>query len=77
MPHDAPRPAEALVRVLQRLHEIVPGGRHRGRGDTLDQRAILAEQLVDGRGDQLGLEIGKARQAGEVEERVHASVMSF
>ena len=77
VPDHPPGPAETLVRILQRLHEIVPGGGHRGSRNALDQRAVFREQLIHRRRHELRLEFGKARQPGEIEEGVHIGSFKF
>ena len=67
---DAPGASEPFGGVVERLDEGVPGERHRIGGHILERFAGLRDQHVEGRADELRLEGGEARQAGEVEQRI-------
>ena len=66
-----PGAGQALGRILERAHERIPCRRDLVGGDGADHGARLREQLVDRRGDMLGLEFRKAGKGGKVEEGVH------
>jgi hypothetical protein len=69
----APGAREALVGVVERLDEVVPGGRGVARGEALDGGAALRDQLVDGGRDVLRADVGESGEAGKVEEGIHGS----
>ena len=69
--HDAPGVPEALGGMLQRQHEVLPGGgrvRCRGLGQCL---LGVGQQHIQGRPHMLGLHGGEAGQSGRaVQQRV-------
>ena len=67
----APGAIETLVGILEGLDEVVPRGFGDVGRDAIDERAVLREELVDGRGDEPGGEFGIARQVGEIEQWIH------
>ena len=70
----APGAADALVRVLQRRDEIVPG---RARSSAaLDGRAAVGEQLLHRGRDVLGLDLREARQPGKVQEWIQLEALA-
>ncbi len=71
VPDHAPGARKPLVRILERLHEFIPGRRRALPGQALDQRARLPEQRIDCRRDVLGFHCRKARQSGEIQQRIH------
>src|SRR6185369_2030903 len=59
---------------VERLHEVVPGGRGVARREALDGRAAFGNELVDGGPDVLGANVGESRESGKIEKRIHGSV---
>ena len=68
--HLAPGAIEPIDRVGERLHEIVPGGRRSLRCYLLDRCTGLGQQRIDRGCHMGGSDLGKARQSGEVEQRI-------
>jgi hypothetical protein len=55
------------MRIFQRGDKIIPCGRFFLGEQIPDQLAALAKQLLDRGCDMFGLDLGEARQTGEVE----------
>jgi hypothetical protein len=66
---DAPGARQALAAVEERRGEVTPGGRRRFQ--ARQQGAVFRQQFADGGRDVFGTHRVEARQAGEVEQRVH------
>ncbi len=66
----APGTRKLLVGIFHRAHEIFPFWRCGVGYQLLYQRAVTGDQLFHRRGDMRRLDIGKARQAGEIEQRI-------
>ena len=67
----APGAAKLFVGIVERGDEVLPVG-FGGLGyRVLDRGAAFGQQLVDGGRDVFGADVGKARQAGEIEQGVH------
>ncbi len=70
--HLAPGAAQFLVGVVERGDEGVPFGGGVGGLRARHRRAGVGQQLVDGGGDEFGLEFGETGQAGKIEQGVDA-----
>jgi hypothetical protein len=65
-----PGAVETVERIGQRLHKRIPG-RRSGRGrDALYRGAGLAEQRSQCGRNMLGSDVGEARQAGKIKQRI-------
>ena len=74
MPNDAPSAPQALCGFLERQHKAVPCGRGAVGCDALNRGARIGDELCDGRANVVGFDRVKARQVGEVEERIHGEI---
>lgn len=67
----APGAVQAFVGVFQRADKVVPVRRCLVGGDACDQGAVFRQQLVNGRCNVGGFELGKAGQTREIEQGIH------
>ncbi len=67
----APGAAELFIGVIERGDELLPVGFGGLRHRVFDRGAAFGQQLIDGGRDVFGTDVGKARQAGEIEQGVH------
>ena len=75
MRHRRPQAAEALVHVLDWLHEAVPGRLVCIGEQTLDGGTIGGERGIHRRFHVFRADRGEVRQAGEIEQRIECQIV--